>query len=115
MANRLLRKSMPWSSWYDPAIIPLYVSLAAGVYVCGHYSVMQLTCHTDMTWDKKKNLDQKVYNSDTPYQTRADAFWFFSNRRDSNIGLFGGGEERAGVNEIMADKLNLQGGDTSGK
>ena len=48
------------------------------------------------SWDKKKNLDQKVYNSDTPYQTRADAFWFFSNRRDSNIGLFGGGEERAG-------------------
>ena len=29
-------------------IVPLYVSIGAGIYLVTHYSVMQLTGHTDM-------------------------------------------------------------------
>ena len=48
-------------------------------------------------WNKKKSLEQKVYNVDTPYQTRSDAFWFFASRRDADIGLFNGGAKRGGA------------------
>ena len=53
------------------------------------------------SWDKKKSSDRKVHNMDSHYEKRADALWFLSSYRDSNIGLFGGGAQRAGVNEIM--------------